>query len=179
MVRSGIFSSPLPITASHEGAGSVAAIGSEVKNLKPGDRILSGLQRNRCYKCAECLRPAINVQYCSKSDGAIGIKGDGAFAEYVVVDAREAAKLPDKLSFADAAPLACAGVTMWRALYRAHLNPGDWLAIIGAGGGLGHLGVGFAKAQGLKVVALDTRPDALALAKDCGADVVLMQKQRM
>jgi propanol-preferring alcohol dehydrogenase len=99
MVRSGIFASPLPITASHEGAAT---------RFQPGDRVLSGLQRNRYYVCKECTDDPLNTQFYSRSDGAIGIKGDGAFTEYMVIDGREAGRVPPGLPFAAAAPLACA-----------------------------------------------------------------------
>lgn len=79
------------------------------------------------------------------------------FAEYVVVDAREANLLPGNLSFQSAAPLACAGTTIWSGIVRAELKPGEWLAIVDAGGGLGHLGVQMAKAQGLNVIGIDTQ----------------------
>ena len=59
---------------------------------------------------------------------------NGAFQEYLVVDAREATKIPDAMSFATAAPLACAGMTSWRAINQAHLKPGQWLGIVGSGG---------------------------------------------
>lgn len=62
---------------------------------------------------------------------------NGAFQEYLVVDGREAARLPDAISFATAAPLACAGATSWRAIKQCHLEPGQWIGIVGSGGGLG------------------------------------------
>lgn len=66
---------------------------------------------------------------------------DGNFAEYGVVDARECCNLPDNVSFQSAAPLACAGITVWGGLVRAELKAGETIAIVGAGGGLGHLGI--------------------------------------
>jgi propanol-preferring alcohol dehydrogenase len=99
---------------------------------------------------------------------------NGAFQEYLVVDVREATKIPDGMSFVTAAPLACAGMTAWRAINQCHLKEGQWIGIVGSGGGLGHLAIQFArKAKGLKVVAVDARDDGLALSKEMGADVVL------
>lgn len=99
---------------------------------------------------------------------------NGAFQEYLIVDAREASHIPDKMSFATAAPLACAGMTAWRSINVAQLQPGQWLGIVGSGGGLGHLAIQFArKARGLKVVAVDARDEGLALSKEMCADLVL------
>ena len=99
---------------------------------------------------------------------------NGAFQEYLVVDAREASKIPDGMSFVTAAPLACAGMTSWRAINQCHLEKGQWIGIVGSGGGLGHLAIQFAKkARGLKVIAVDARDDGIALSKECGADVVV------
>jgi alcohol dehydrogenase, propanol-preferring len=81
--------------------------------------------------------------------------------------------LPDNVSFQTVAPLACAGVTVWGGLVRAGLKAGETVAIVGGGGGLGHLGVQFAKALGLHVIAIDARDEALSLAKECGADTLV------
>lgn len=72
-----------------------------------------------------------------------------------------------------AAPLACAGRTVWRSIVRAELKAGEWIAFVGSGGGLGHLGVQFAKALGLRVIGVDARDEGLELSKEYGADVVL------
>lgn len=114
-----------------------------------------------------------NTQYCSSVAGMLGVTAPGSFAEYQVVDGREACLLPENLSFQSAAPLACAGVTIWGGLVRAGLEEGQTVAIVGGGGGLGHLGIQFAKALGLKVIVVDARDEGLALAKECGADIVL------
>ena len=99
---------------------------------------------------------------------------NGAFQEYLIVDGREATRIPDGMSFATAAPLACAGMTAWRSINQAGLKEGQWLGIVGSGGGLGHLAIQFArKCRGLKVVAVDARDEGLALSREMGADVVL------
>lgn len=104
----------------------------------------------------------------------MSVHRNGAFQEYLVVDGREAAKIPDAMSFATAAPLACAGMTSWRGVKQCHLKPGEWIGIVGSGGGLGHLAIQMAqKAFGLKVVGVDARDEGLALTKEAGADLVL------
>ncbi|KZP06172.1 GroES-like protein, partial [Athelia psychrophila] len=163
MVTAGIFKTSLPCTASHEGAGTVAALGSNVNEFHIGDRVLCGWAYGRCGMCADCTGPEESTQYCTKSGGTLGISLDGNFAEYVVVDAREANLLPGNLSFQSAAPLACAGTTIWSGIVRAELKPGEWLAIVGAGGGLGHLGVQMAKAQGLNVIGIDAQRWSLSV----------------
>jgi len=169
MVIDGIMPTTLPITGSHEGSGTVAAVGSGVKHFSPGDRVMCSLLYNLCGNCVDCKGPENYTQYCT-NHGALGIDMGGNFAEYVRVDSRYAVKLPDNLSFETAAPLACAGCTAWRGVLQAELKPGQWLAIVGSGGGLGHLGVQFAKALGLKVIGIEARDVGLELTTKAGAD---------
>lgn len=103
----------------------------------------------------------------------MSVQRNGAFQEYLVIDSREASRIPDEMAFDTAAPLACAGVTVWRGILQSELRPGDWLGIIGSGGGLGHLGIQFAKARGLKVLGVDAREEGITLSEESGADVVL------
>ncbi|MCJ1471881.1 hypothetical protein MMC13_000522 [Lambiella insularis] len=173
MVTSGVFKSSLPITGSHEGAGTVVAIGSSVTNLKPGDRVMIGLKTHRCGTCSTCRGPENLRHYCPNSDGDLGIWRDGAFAEYAIADAAEANKLPDKVSFETAAPLAYAGRTIYRGVLQARLEKGQWIGLVGSGGGLGHLGIQFAKALGLRVVGVDARDEGLELSRSSGADLVV------
>ncbi|KAK5166346.1 hypothetical protein LTR04_000740 [Oleoguttula sp. CCFEE 6159] len=173
MVSAGVFKTKLPCTASHEGSGTIAAVGSSVTDFKEGDRVMCGLLRNQCGICADCLGPENYSQYCAHNDGAIGVNLDGAFADYVRIDSRTAAKLPDSVSFETAAPLACAGCTVWRGVLQADLKAKEWLAIVGSGGGLGHLGIQFAKALGLQVIGIDARDEGLQLSRTAGADVVI------
>lgn len=99
---------------------------------------------------------------------------NGAFQEYLIVDGREAVLVPDNMSLVTSAPYACAGMTSWRGVKQCELNPGDWIAIVGSGGGLGHLAVQFAKKVfGLRVVGVDAKDEALDLSRELGADVVI------
>ncbi|KAI9800616.1 MAG: hypothetical protein M1833_003274 [Piccolia ochrophora] len=173
MVQAGVMGSKLPMTASHEPTGTVVATGSAVTDFQKGDRVLPGIMYDRCGHCIDCLGPEDYRQYCPNNGGAVGVQIDGAFAEYIVVDAREASKLPDNLSFLSAAPLACAGCTVFRGVLQAGLVKGEWIGIVGSGGGLGHLGVQFAKALGLHVVGVDARDEGLELSKQAGADVLV------
>ena len=143
MVQHGVFGSKLPQTASHEGAGTVVALGkdAEGRGFQVGDRVMCGLPFHPCGSCGDCLGPEGQTQYCTNVDpGHVGVHVDGCFAEYVKVDSRSTTKLPDEVSFLSAAPLACAGRTIWRGVVQAGLKKGECLAIVGSGGGLGHLG---------------------------------------
>jgi alcohol dehydrogenase, propanol-preferring len=171
----GVFPLQLPVTASHEGTGTVVGFGSNNTRFKVGDRVLAGQTFGRCGDCEICNGPENYRHYCKNREPMMSVAGrNGAFQEYLIVDVREATKIPDGMSFVTAAPLACAGMTAWRAINQCHLEKGQWIGIVGSGGGLGHLAIQFAqKAKGLKVLAVDARDDGIALSKECGADVVL------
>lgn len=190
MVVQGTMGTTLPCTASHEGAGTVVRTGSSISqsDFKPGDRVMAGIPHNRCQKCESCTSEALKGyrQYCPNVEGFLGVTTDGAFADYMLADARDSVKVPDGVGFEIAAPMACAGSTVYRAVLQARVKgegggkggtgkekDQETLGIVGAGGGLGHLGVKFAKAMGIRVVALDARDEGLALAKESGADVVV------
>ncbi|ORY09300.1 chaperonin 10-like protein [Clohesyomyces aquaticus] len=173
MVLEGSMGTKLPCSGSHEGSGTVVAVGSSVKGFKPGDRVMSGILYHGCGECGDCKGPENYSQYCAHSGGYCGVTTDGFFAEYARIDAKFAAKLPDRVSFETAAPMACAGCTVWRGILQTELKEGQWVALVGSGGGLGHLGVQFAKARGLKVVGIDARDEGLGLTKKGGADVVI------
>ena len=106
---------------------------------------------------------------CPQGFKAQGFTCDGYFQEYAVVDARSAVKLPANLDIASSAPLCCAGVTAYNAIKQCQLTPGKWLAVIGAGGA-GQLGIQYAKAMGLNVIAVDINGGQLDVAKMVGAD---------
>ncbi|KAI8945389.1 hypothetical protein F4801DRAFT_568466 [Xylaria longipes] len=135
---------------------------------------MCGIPLHPCGECEDCAGPIeSHRQYCAQTSGHIGVTAHGCAADYVIADARTTTELPDSVSFLSAAPLACAGRTVYRAVRQTELNPGQWVAIVGSGGGLGHLGIQFARAMGLKVIAIDARDEGLALSKDYGADVVV------
>ncbi|KAI4915421.1 uncharacterized protein J4E92_009375 [Alternaria infectoria] len=176
MVSSGAMGTPLPCTGSHEGAGTVVATGTSVSQFAVGDRVMAGILYDACGTCAECTggpHASACPQYCQNTGGFLGITTDGFFAEYARVDARQTAKIPRNVSFLTAAPLACAGVTVYRGIVLSAVRKGDWIAVVGSGGGLGHLGVKFAKAMGVNVVGIDARDEGLELTRLCGADVTV------
>lgn len=165
MVLNGEFAhklrAPLPLIPSHEGTGIVAEIGSQVTNVKVGDRVGTLTFKNICGTCFDCKNDL--ARYCEHSD-MLGLGLDGAAAEYMVADSDWIVHIPSNLDFEAAAPLMCAGATIYCGIKQTGLKPGETLAIIGAGA-LGHLGVQFAKCLGLKVVCVDTRQAPLDLVK--------------
>lgn len=180
MIQAGVFGTALPVVASHEGAGTVVAAGTEAtRDGWVGKRVMCGLPLHPCGTCVDCAGPDESWrQYCTNIAGHCGVHRDGFFAEYAVCDARPTTRLADGVSFLSAAPLACAGRTVWRGVEQAGLREGEWLAIVGSGGGLGHLGVQMAKKKGLKVIGIDARDDGLAITKAMGADVVLDAREK-
>jgi len=142
----------IPIIPGHEGAGVVVKLGEGVQTLKVGDRVGHAWLHDSCGNCDYCLGGWETV--CG-SQHQTGFAADGCFAEYTVCEANYVGKIPDSVSFAQASPLLCAGVTTYKALKETEAKPGQWVAIIGACGGLGHVGVQYAKAMGLKVCAID------------------------
>lgn len=162
----GAYQTDLPHTGSHEPVGTIAALGSKVSgNWKVGDRVGAYLFRNPCGTCADCKWHAaeydgkLNARYCmNKTMG--GIKNaDGGFAQYMLTSDDAIMRVPDGVPFEQAAPLMCAGATVWTAILEANMKKGETMAIVGVGG-LGVLGIQFAKALGYRVVAIGSRDKA-------------------
>lgn len=166
----GQFGSPIGLTPSHEPAGVVAQVGSKCSSeWAIGDRVGVLNFKNACGSCTGCgltrrERGCLDPRFCDNRETA-GFHHDGAFAEFMVADPSTTVRLPDSLSFEQAAPLMCAGATVWGALERATsgLQRGDTVSIVGIGG-LGHLGLQLAKAMGFRTIAVDNRPSGRELA---------------
>lgn len=162
MVRDGAFGDNYPITGSHEAVGIVHDSGKAVKEFFKGDRIGTLAFQGPCGKCPDC-KAGLTI-YCDNLTGMGGVTVDGGFAGFMRCDARFCVKIPESLPFAQAAPLMCAGATIYGALKKCKLSKGDVVGIVGVGG-LGHIGIQLAKCMGLQVVALDTRAEPISLAK--------------
>lgn len=159
----------LPLIPGHEGVGEVVAVGTDVKRLKIGDRVGIPWNFSTCGECRNCLTGHETI--CSQSQNA-GYSVDGGYAEYCVADARYVGMIPDSLSYEQAAPVMCAGVTTYKALKNSQVKPQEWVAIFGIGG-LGHLGIQYAKAMGMKVAAIDIDDAKLRLAQEMGVDLTI------
>nr|ACI12882.1 NAD-dependent alcohol dehydrogenase [Euglena gracilis] len=142
----------LPIIPGHEGAGVVVKVGEGVSTLKVGDRVGSAWLHDSCGHCHYCRAGWETV--CGHQ-AQTGFASNGCFAEYSIAEAEYIGVIPDGLSYSQAAPVLCAGVTTYKALKETEVKPGQWVAILGACGGLGHVGVQYAKAMGMKVCAVD------------------------
>lgn len=166
LIKYGVFKwMPFPRIPGHEIAGRVEAVGDGVTAWKEGDRVGVGWHGGHCFTCAQCRRGLfIN---CTNAR-ITGISHDGGYAEYVVVPAESAARIPDQLDAADAGPLLCAGVTTYNALRNSGARPGDTVAVQGIGG-LGHLGIQYAARMGFRTVALSRGADKEELARQLGA----------
>ncbi|WWC64044.1 uncharacterized protein I303_106650 [Kwoniella dejecticola CBS 10117] len=164
MVLEGSFGDNLPLIGSHEPAGTIVDLDQSVGrkySLRKGDRVAALLPKDVCGNCSDCKFG--DWKHCANSKYG-GITTDGYFAEYALVEAKHCVIIPDEMGFEQAAPLTCAGVTIYTAIKKANLKPGEIIAISGLGA-LGTLGVQMAKAQGLKVVGIDTRPGPLELVR--------------
>ena len=157
-----------PLILGHEIAGRVIEKGGDVRDLQIGDRVGVPWVHWTCGECEFCLEG--NENLCAKQK-ITGVTVDGGYAELVKAPASHALKIPDGLSSLEAAPLFCAGVTVFRALKRARVTPGQRLAVFGVGG-LGHLAVQIGRELGADVAAIDISDEKLALAKSLGASTV-------
>ncbi|SEA15999.1 alcohol dehydrogenase AdhP [Rubrimonas cliftonensis] len=158
-----------PFIPGHEGVGEVAALGAGVTHLKEGDRVGMPWLHTACGRCEHC---AGGWETLCESQQMTGYTVDGGYAEYVLADANYVGRLPDGLEFGAAAPVLCAGVTVYKGLKETEARPGQWVAISGIGG-LGHMAVQYARAMGLRVIAVDIAEDKLALARSLGAEIAL------
>jgi len=159
----------LPFTPGHEVVGVVAELGPDVTDFKLGDAVGVAWLHDACMRCEYCETGWETV--CERQHNT-GYSCDCGFAEYVIAAAPFAARLPAGVNSAEIAPILCAGVTTYKGLKETEARPGQWVAISGIGG-LGHVGIQYAKAMGLHVAALDIAPDKLALARAAGADIAV------
>lgn len=155
-----------PFIPGHEGVGVVAGVGEGVRGIREGDRVGVPWLHSACGHCRHCVGGWETL--CEKQKNT-GYSVNGGFAEYVDADPDYLGHLPDTLAFVPAAPILCAGVTVYKGLKETEVRPGHTVAVVGVGG-LGHLAVQYAKAMGMEVIAVDISENKLRLARECGAD---------
>ncbi len=159
----------LPRVPGHEVVGRIEALGSGVSRWKLGQRVGVGFFGGEDGVCEPCRRQDIvNCQ----NPVIPGVTVDGGYAEMMIAEARGISSIPDELTSVEAAPLLCAGLTTYNALRNAGLRGGDLVAVQGIGG-LGHLGVQFARQMGFRTVAIGRGRDKEKLAKDLGAHLYI------
>jgi alcohol dehydrogenase, propanol-preferring len=159
----------LPLIPGHEGVGTVAAVGAGVTNVKEGDRVGVPWLHTACGHCTHCITGWETL--CLEQQNT-GYSVNGGFAEYVLADPAYVGHLPDGLEFAAAAPILCAGVTVYKGIRETDARPGEWVVVSGIGG-LGHLAVQYARAMGMHVAAVDIADSKLDLARRLGADLAV------
>lgn len=161
----------IPLVGGHEGVGYVVAIGEHSPDgpVKIGDRVGIKWIGNVCLRCEMCRKG--NESCCLLSfQRSHGYQIHGTFADYVVSYINYVTPIPEGLDSAAATPILCAGLTVYKALKQANVQIGDWVAISGAGGGLGHLAIQYAVAMGLRVLAIDTGETKKQLCLKLGAE---------
>ena len=154
-----------PLVLGHEIAGHIVEKGKAVHDLQVGDRVGVPWIHWTCGECEFCREG--NENLCTRQK-ITGVTVDGGYAEFVKAPATHALKIPDGLSALEAAPLFCAGLTVYRALKSAGIVAGQRLAVFGVGG-LGHLAVQFGRVFGADVTAIDILEEKLDLARSLGA----------
>jgi len=159
----------VPITLGHEIAGTIEEIGSGVDNVSIGDRVIVYYYVG-CGKCKFCLKGEENL--CENPKAEYGFISDGGFAEYIKVPSRNVIKLPDNITFEEAAPIGCSVTTAIHATRKASPSVGDYVVVYGVGG-VGLALIQYNKLVGAKVIAISRNNAKLKLAKDLGADYIV------
>jgi D-arabinose 1-dehydrogenase-like Zn-dependent alcohol dehydrogenase len=154
-----------PRVPGHEIAGHIDAVGADVTLWKPGQRVGVGWHGGHCFQCDPCRRgDFINCRV----EKITAISFDGGYQEYMIAPSEAVALMPDDLPADEAAPLMCAGITVFNALRNSGARAGDLVAVQGIGG-LGHLGIQYARQMGFRTVAIGRGGDKQALATKLGA----------
>jgi len=154
-----------PRVPGHEIAGRIDAVGSDVTQWKPGQRVGVGWHGGHCFVCDPCRRGEFIL---CRFEKITAISFDGGYGEYMVAPAEAVAALPDGLKAEEAAPLLCAGITTFNSLRHSGATAGQLVAVQGIGG-LGHLGIQYARQMGFRTVAIGRGADKKGLAQKLGA----------
>jgi 2-desacetyl-2-hydroxyethyl bacteriochlorophyllide A dehydrogenase len=165
LVKEGMPGLQYPRIPGHEVAGRVDAVGADVTQWKVGQRVGVGWHGGHCFVCDACRRGDFILCQNGK---VTSLSFDGGYAEYMVAPAEAVAAIPDDLAAPDAGPLMCAGITTFNALRNSPARAGDLVVVQGIGG-LGHLGVQFARQMGFRTVAIGRGADKEPVAKKLGA----------
>ena len=164
-----------PLIPGHEVVGPIIQKGDAVSGLEIGDRVGVAWTHWTCGECELCKEGHENL--CSKQM-ITGATVDGGYAEFIKAKASHVLKVPDSLTSEEAAPLFCAGVTVYHAIKKSGIKPRQRLVVFGVGG-LGHLAVQIAKCFGAQVTAVDIADDKLEFARRLGADIAIGEIRRM
>jgi D-arabinose 1-dehydrogenase-like Zn-dependent alcohol dehydrogenase len=154
-----------PRVPGHEFVGDIVELGAGVTNFHRGERVGGAFHAGHDSICRQCYRG--HVQYCDNRE-INGISRDGGLAEYAILRAQTAIRIPKEMDPAEVAPLLCAGMTVFNGIRKQHLEPGAFVAVQGLGG-LGHLAVQYARKMGYEVAVLSSSDEKAVLAKQLGA----------
>jgi D-arabinose 1-dehydrogenase-like Zn-dependent alcohol dehydrogenase len=166
LVKEGIWPGvQYPRVPGHEIAGRIDAAGQDVSQWKPGQRVGVGWHGGHCFVCDPCRQGKFIL---CRNEKITALSFDGGYAEYMIAPAEAVAAIPDGISSEEAAPLLCAGITTFNALRHSGATAGDLVAIQGIGG-LGHLGIQYARQMGFRTIAIGRGADKEALARKLGA----------
>jgi D-arabinose 1-dehydrogenase-like Zn-dependent alcohol dehydrogenase len=166
LVKEGIWPGlQFPRVPGHEIAGRIDAVGGSVTGWSEGQRVGVGWHGGHCFVCEQCRRGDFAMCVNRK---ITGIDFDGGYAEYLIAPAAVLAAIPDELPAEEAGPFMCAGVTVFNALRHSGARAGEVVAVHGIGG-LGHLGVQYARQMGFRTVAIGRGKDKEELARNLGA----------
>jgi len=158
-----------PLIGGHEGVGVIVAIGENTARspVKVGQRVGIKWIADVCRDCEQCRK---GYEQTCEHVKLSGYTVDGTFSQYCVSYVHTVTPIPDDLDSFEAASILCAGLTVYRALKYSETSPGDWVVIPGAGGGLGHLAIQYAKYMGRRVIAIDGGEEKRKLCAELGAD---------
>ncbi|MFE3514945.1 alcohol dehydrogenase AdhP [Streptomyces sp. NPDC059166] len=158
-----------PFVPGHEGVGEVVAVGDGVTRLRIGDMVGNAWFWSACGSCEYCGTGRETLCPDQKNGG---YSVDGSFGRYMLVDAAYAPVIPEGVDLAAVAPILCAGVTVYKGLKESEVRPGEWVLVSGIGG-LGHIAVQYARAMGMRVVAVDVSDEKCELARRHGAELAV------
>lgn len=162
-----------PIVPGHEIVGEITAVGSEVKQLKVGDKVGLGWYSESCMHCNQCMNGNHNL--CATAEGTI-VGRHGGFADVVRCHWSWATPLPEGIDMAKAGPLFCGGITVFNPIVISGVKPTDKVGVIGIGG-LGHLAIKFLHYWGCEVIAFSSSPDKKQQILDMGAHRVINSRK--
>jgi len=168
-VQHGVMAVPLPMVLGHEPVGTIEEVGAGVAGLRRGDRVGVSWAQRGCGRCRFCQED--RVSYCAEYQSWVQMGGGNS--ELMLAWATGCTLVPSGLSDEDAAPIFCAGFTVMSGLRNAAPRPGDTVAVLGVGG-LGHLAVQYARALGLRVIAITGSADKKDEARKLGAEEVIV-----
>jgi dehydrogenase len=174
-ITRGILPTQFPRVLGHEPVGEIVEVGPGVDTRKVGDRVGVGWVQRGCGRCEWCLRG--KKELCEKAIST-GIVLQGSHAEYMLAYADATMLIPNVLSYEQAAPIFCAGYTVWSGLRLADPKPHERIAVVGIGG-LGHLALQYSKASGFETIAVTRSKDKEPIIRDLGADEVVENGEKL